>query len=221
MIAPGLPGGAASRRSRLRFRHALVWLLIGSLVYAIALAIVLALYPDPMDALAPVIGPSLYLTPVFGMPYLIASARQRGWGRRLVYFTLLLTAAHIVANELAWRNGVVNFPLEPGADAYVNGLITGAIGGSAGSVLAFAGLFAIRIAALTRSTRAIALAGIGVLTTLGAFGMAEGLALSHALELPLRPSRFIFWYECVHLPWQAAFAVFVAWLMRLGRPTGG
>ena len=72
-------GEAHARRRNVRFWHAFIWLLIGTLVYGLALAIALLLYPDPRDALAPVIGPSLYLTPLFGLPYLIASARQRGY----------------------------------------------------------------------------------------------------------------------------------------------
>jgi uncharacterized membrane protein YfcA len=210
-------GDAHARRRTVRFRHALVWLLVGSLVYAVALAIVMLLYPDPKDALAPVIGPSLYLTPFFGLPYLIASARQRGWGRRLVYFTVALTLAHMAANYLAWRHGVLDFPLEPDARQYARDLATGAIGGFAGAVLAFAALLALRMAPTNAATRSIAVLGVAALTGLAALGMAHGLAWSNALELPLQSSRFVFWYECVHLPWQAALAFFLAWLMRIGR----
>lgn len=206
-------GGAP--RGRVRFRHALIWLLVGSLIYAVALAIALVLYPDPKDALAPLIGPSLYLTPLFGLPYLVASARLRGWGLRLLYFLLLLPIAHCIANALAWRNGVANFPLEPSDADYTAEMVTGAIGGFAGATLGCALLFSARLAPLTPATRATALLGIGALTALGAFGMAQGLALSHALELPFRPSRFVFWYECVHLPWQAGFALLLALLMRM------
>jgi hypothetical protein len=96
-------GEAHARRRNVRFWHAFIWLLVGAIVYAVALALALLLYPDPKDALAPVVGPSLYLTPLFGLPYLLTSARQRGWLRRLFYFTVLLTFSHVVANNLAWR----------------------------------------------------------------------------------------------------------------------
>jgi hypothetical protein len=214
---PDSLGEAHARRRNVRFWHAFVWLLIGAVVYSVALAIVLLLYPDPRDALAPVIGPSLYLTPLFGLPYLVASARQRGWLRRLLYFTLVLTAAHVIANDLAWRHGVLTFPLEPDPSAHARDLFTGAIGGFAGAVLALAFLLSMRMAPRSRLTRSIALLGVAVLTVLGALGMAQGLAWSQALELPLRPARFVIWYLCVHLPWQAALAFFLAWLMRLGR----
>lgn len=215
MTATDPLGDAHARRRNVRFWHAFIWLLVGAIAYAVALAIALLLYPDPKDALAPVIGPSLYLTPLFGLPYLLASARQRGWLRRVFYFTILLGFAHIVANNLAWRYGVVNFPLEPDPSDYARDLATGAIGGFSGSALAFSLLIWTRLAPLTRATRAIAFLGIAVLTLLGALGMAQGLLMTQALEMPFKPSRFVFWFECVHLPWQAAFAFFAAWLMRL------
>jgi len=208
-------GHAHARRRNVRFWHAFIWLLVGAIVYAVALAFALMLYPDPKDALAPVVGPSLYLTPLFGLPYLIASARQRGWIRRLIYFTALLGYAHVVANNLAWRYGVVNFPLEPGPRDYFHFLATGAIGGLAGSALAFSFLVAIRLAPLTLGTRTIIFAGIAALTLLGALGMAQGLVMTQAWEMPFTPSRFVFWFLCVHLPWQIAFAFLAAWLMRL------
>lgn len=161
------------------------------------------------------IGPSLYLTPLFGLPFVLVSARQRGWFRRLGYFTLLLSFAHIVANDLAWGYGVAQFPLEPSPSDYLSYLATGAIGGFAGSVLAFTLLIWTRLAPLTPATRAIMLFGIVALTALGAAGMAYGLVMTDALTIPFKPSRFVFWFLSVHLPWQAAFAFFAAWLMRL------
>lgn len=208
-------GGAHGRRRNVRFWHAFIWLLVGSLTYSVALALALLLYPDPKDALAPVVGPSLYLTPLFGLPYLVASARQRGWLRRLFYFTILLTLAHVVANFLAWRYGVVNFPLEPGPGDYARNLATGAIGGLSGSALAFVFLLWTRLAPQTLGTRLIFIVGLAALTALGALGMAQGLALSDALEMPFKPSRFVFWFVCVHFPWQAVLALLLAWLMRL------
>ena len=215
MTAADPLGEAHARRRNVRFWHALIWLLVGAVAYAVALALALLLYPDPRDALAPVIGPSLYLTPLFGLPYLLTSARQRGWLRRIFYFTILLGFAHIVANRLAWAYGVATFPLEPDPGDYLIHLATGAIGGFAGSVLAFALLIWVRLAPLSPATRSIALLGIAVLTVLGALGMRYGLMMTQALEMPFKPSRFVFWFLCVHLPWQAAFAFFAAWLMRL------
>ena len=215
MTAADSLGEAHARRRNVRFWHAFIWLLIGAIVYSVALALALLLYPDPKDALAPVVGPSLYLTPLFGLPYLLVSVRQRGWLRRLFYFTVLLTFAHIVANDLAWGYGVAQFPLEPSPSDYWQYLATGAIGGFAGGVLAFAFLVWMRLTPLTRGTRAIVLAGIAVLTGLGGLGMAQGLAMTDALEMPFKPSRFVFWFLCVHLPWQVAFAFGAAWLMRL------
>lgn len=215
MTAADPLGEAHARRRNVRFWHAFIWLLIGTIVYAVALALALLLYPDPKDALAPVVGPSLYLTPLFGLPYLLVSARQRGWLRRVFYFTVLLPFAHIVANDLAWGYGVAHFPLEPSPDDYWQYLATGAIGGFVGGSLAFAFLIWMRLTPLTAGTRAIVFTGIAVLTILGALGMAQGLAMTDALAMPFKPSRFVFWFLCVHLPWQAAFAFGTAWLMRL------
>ncbi|MBB4839517.1 hypothetical protein HNP52_002586 [Sphingomonas kyeonggiensis] len=208
---------AHARRRNVRFWHAFVWLLVGAVTYAVALAVAVLLYPDPKDVLAPVIGPSLYLTPLFGMPYLFASARQRGWVRRVVYFSVVLTCAHVAANYLAWRHAMLSYSFEPGTQTWVRDLGTGAVGGFAGGVLALMLLVSLRLAPFTAASRAIILFGIAALTALGALGMAEGLQLTNALEYELRSSRFVFWFECVHLPWQACLAFFLAWLMRLGR----
>lgn len=208
---------AHARRRNVRFWHALVWLLVGAVIYAVALAIAILLYPDPKVVLAPVIGPSLYLTPLFGMPYLLASARQRGWKRRVFYFTAVLTFVHVVANYLAWRHASISFALEPDPQAYVADLGTGAVGGFAGGTLALMLLLPLRLAVFSLGSRAIILLGIAALTLLGALGMAEGLLLTGAHGYQLRSAGFVFWFACVHLPWQACLAFFLAWLMRLGR----
>ncbi|MDG2532292.1 hypothetical protein P6144_01410 [Sphingomonas sp. HITSZ_GF] len=205
----------------MRFRHAFVWLLVGAVVYAVALAFAILLYPDPKDILAPVIGPSLYLTPLFGLPYLFTSARQRGWFTRLIYFGAALPLAHVAANYLAWRHAVLSFSLEPDPQAYVRDLGAGAVGGCAGGALALMLLVPLRLTPLGTGTRAIILLGISALTLLGALGMAQGLLFTNALDYPLKSARFVFWFECVHLPWQACLAFFLAWLMWLGRRPAG
>jgi hypothetical protein len=207
---------AQARRRNVRFRHAFIWLLVGAVVYAVALALAILLYPDPKDILAPVIGPSLYLTPIFGMPYILASARQRGWVKRVLYFGAALPIAHVLANYLAWRHAVLSFSLEPDPQAYLRDLGTGSVGGFAGGALALMLLVTLRLAPLHAGSRAIILLGIAALTLLGALGMAQGLLFTNALEYPLKSARFIFWFECIHLPWQACLAFFLAWLMRLG-----
>jgi len=212
---------AQARRRNVRFRHAFIWLLVGAVVYAVALALAILLYPDPKDILAPVIGPSLYLTPIFGMPYILASARQRGWVKRVLYFGATLPIAHVLANYLAWRHAVLSFSLEPDPQAYVRDLGAGAVGGFAGGALALLLLVTLRLAPLHAGSRAIILLGIAALTVLGALGMAQGLLFTNALEYPLKSARFIFWFECIHLPWQACLAFFLAWLMRLPRPAAG
>ncbi|NYT39434.1 hypothetical protein HZY97_01575 [Sphingomonas sp. R-74633] len=210
-----------ARRRKVRFRHAFTWLLVGAVVYAVALALAILLYPDPKDVLAPVIGPSLYLTPLFGLPYLVASARQRGWFRRVLYFGAVLTFVHIVANYLAWRHASVSFALEPDPKAYVQDFGTGAVGGFAGGTLALMLLIPLRLAPLNAGSRAIILLGIGALTLLGGLGMAQGLLLTNAHGYQMKSAGFVFWFECVHLPWQICLAFFLAWLMRLGRRPAG
>lgn len=210
-----------ARRRNVRFRHALIWLLVGAVVYAVALALAVLLYPDPKDVLAPVIGPSVYLTSVFGLPYLFASARQRGWFTRVVYFGAALPLAHVAANYLAWRHAMLSFSFDPGPQAYLRDLGTGAVGGFAGGALALMLLVPLRLAPLNTGARAIILLGIAVLTLLGALGMAHGLLFTNALDYPLKSARFVFWFECIHLPWQACLAFFLAWLMRLGRRPAG
>lgn len=211
---------AQARRRHVRFRHALIWLLVGAVVYAVALALAILLYPDPKDVLAPVIGPSIYLTPLFGLPYILVSARQRGWFTRIVYFGAGLPVAHVAANYLAWRHAMLSFPLEPDPQAYVRDLGTGAVGGLAGGTLALMLLVPLRLVSLGAGSRAVILLGIVALTVLGALGMAQGLLFTNALEYPLQSARFVFWLESVHLPWHICLALFLAWLMRLGRRPG-
>ncbi|MEP9357406.1 hypothetical protein [Sphingomonas sp. KR3-1] len=206
-----------ARRRHVRFRHAFIWLLVGAVVYGVALAFAILLYPDPKDVLAPVIGPSLYLTPLFGLPYLFASVRQRGWVQRVVYFAAVLPLAHVVANYLAWRHALLSFSLEPDPQAYLRDLGTGAVGGFAGGALALVLLVPLRLVPLGAANRTIIALGIVALTALAALGMAQGLMFTNALDYPLRSARFVFWFECIHLPWQACLAFFLAWLMRVGR----
>ncbi|MFZ5747757.1 MAG: hypothetical protein ACOY45_08870 [Pseudomonadota bacterium] len=200
-------------RPPLGFFHTLRWLLVGAALYALLLAPAMLLNPD--EAIAPIVGPSIYLTPFFGLPHLMASVQRRGWKRRLLYFTLLLVPVHLLANYLAWRHGVETFHPERDGHEFGRNVATGAIGGFTGAALSFALLMLLRLAPRTRGALWVAGTGVAMLTVLAAASMAYGLSWTRALQGEIRIGQQILWYECVHLPWQALFAVFLAWLMRM------
>lgn len=153
-----------------------------------------------------------------------AHARRRNvrfWHAFVWLLVGVLPFAHVVANYLAWRHAMLNYSFEPGAQDWIRDLGSGAVGGFAGGVLALVLLVPLRLTPLTAASRAILLFGIAVLTVIGALGMAQGLLLTNALEYELKSSRFVFWFECVHVPWQACLAFFLAGLMRLGRRPSG
>ncbi len=202
--------GRLPRYRGLAFRRSLKWLLWGVAAYAVALMVAIA--ADPSAALLPIFGPSLYLTPLFGLPCVIATIHRPGRVRRLIYFMLLVPLAHVAANYVAWSHAMVNF--DPGAGAvYADNLKSGALGGVTGATLAFTFLFLARL--IPRPRAELATMGLATLalTAIGALGVANGLAWALALDDAARAAAII-WFECVHLPWQAAFAAALAWLMR-------
>ena len=199
-----------------RFSISLKCLLGGTLAYALLLLVMIA--ANPRDASLPIVGPSLYLTPVFGLPLVLRLAHRPGRLRRLVYFLLLLPLAHIAANYLAWAYAVPNFYQSDPNDVLLRNLATGAWGGLAGATFAFTLLYLTGLTARRRAELATMVLATIVLTILGALGMAQGLILSGETMDTHHTEPLILWFECVHLPWQIVFALALAWLMRPPRP---
>jgi hypothetical protein len=197
------------------FTITLKWLGAGTLLYAMLLLV--AMRGNPADATLPIIGPSLYLTPMFGLPYVLATLDMPGRTRRILYFLILLPLAHVAANYVAWRYAVYNFdPMDVDGDLHLD-LVTGALGGFTGSVLALALLKTVRLGAPHRSNLIGKIVAVILLTAVGAGGMAAGLLWTNALHDP-KVSHQIIWYETVHFPWQLAFALLLAAIMHKPRP---
>ena len=117
------------------FWRTLKWLGAGALLYALLLLVAMA--GSSNDTTWLIVGPSLYLTPVFGLPYVVASFDLPGRTRRLVYFLLCVPLAYAGAKYLTLNYATEHFDLfEPGRDLKVD-LIAGALGGLAGAALAF------------------------------------------------------------------------------------
>jgi hypothetical protein len=199
-----------------RFAISLKWLLGGALAYALLLLVMIA--ANPRDASLPIVGPSLYLTPVFGLPLVLRLAHWPGRLRRLIYFLLLLPLAHIAANYAAWAYAVPNFYRSDPSEVLLRNLVTGACGGLTGATFAFTLLYLSGLTARRRAELATMCLATLVLTVIGALGMAQGLILSGETMDTHRTEPLILWFECVHLPWQIAFALALAWLMRPPRP---
>jgi hypothetical protein len=200
----------------LPFRISLKWLGAGVLVYALLLMVAIA--GNPQDAMLPIFGPSLYLTPMFGLPLLFVTVHRPGRARRLVYFLALLPLIHIAANYLAWSHAVANHtPFDASGD-FERNLIAGALGGFTGAALSFSALHLIGLTARRRAELAPILLATLALTALAAAGMALGLQWTDATrDARHEAGRLIIWYEAVHLPWQLVFALALAWLMRRPR----
>lgn len=208
---PDSPGIAIKRPRRFRFLSDFGWLALGACLYVLALAVAVSLDPD--EARFPVIGPSLWLTPVFGLPYILASFPRRGRLRRVLFFVVLLTAVHVIANYIAYVRRMQDYYLLSIADELRSNAASGAWGGVTGAVLAFTTLYVLRLTPDTRWRLPIMMLGTVALTVTGAAGMALGLQWSEALAHPHETRRLILWFATVHLPWQLVFALFLAWLM--------
>lgn len=195
-----------------RFAVSIKWLVGGALAYALLLLVMIA--ANPLQASWPIVGPSLYLTPVLGLPLVLRLAHRPGRLRRLVYFMVLLPVAHIAANYLAWSYAVPDF-YRPDPDAVLlRNLATGAWGGLAGATFSFTLLYLTGLTARRRAELATMILATIALTVIGALGMAQGLILSGETMITHRTEPLIIWFECVHLPWQLVFALALAWLMR-------
>ncbi|MCW3848438.1 hypothetical protein OF829_14445 [Sphingomonas sp. LB-2] len=213
MAAPAREGWLLPYRG-IRFSTAFRWLLGGVLLYALLLLVAIKGRPD--DIISPFIGPSFYLTPTFGLPFVLRTLHRPGRLRRLVYFLLIVPAVHMAAIYLAFYHLMSNFdPIDTGG-TFFRALASGAWGGVTGAVLAFAGLFVVRLAPRRRAELAAMSFFTLLLGAIGAAGLGQAvlfagpdlIAASHDSE------RLIIGFESVHLSWQAAFAFALAWLMR-------
>lgn len=189
------------------------WLVTGALAYALLLMVLVAGNPDDARRL-PFLGPSFYLTPVFGLPYVLATVGRPGRTRRLIYFLLLLPLVHMAAIYIAWDHGLSNYSFEPGQEA-AHLLKSGAFGGVTGAVLAFTLLWMTGLTARPRTELVTMGFAAIVLGAVGAAAMMQAVRVSGGLATSLHASEpTIIGFELVHLPWQLVFAIALSWLMR-------
>lgn len=198
------------------FGRTLKWLAAGALLYALLLLVAMA--GSRNDTTWLIVGPSLYLTPVFGLPYVVASFDLPGRTRRLLYFLLCVPLAYAGAKYLTLNYATEHFDLfEPGRDLRLD-LMAGGLGGLAGAAFAFALLAVVGLVPRRRSSTLILCLGALLLSATGAAGMAAGLYWTDALlEGARHSSRVIIWYEVLHFPWQLLFALLLAFAMRRKR----
>lgn len=189
------------------------WLGAGAIVYALLLLVAIRGRPD--DALLlPFLGPSFYLTPAFGLPYVVATVHRPGRTRRLLYFFVLLPLVHMAAIYVAWDYGVSRYGFDPGAETGAL-LRSGAFGGATGAVLAFLLLHLIGLAPSRRAELAAMGLATVALTLIGAAGIAQGARFAGgAVRAAHDPGLLIIGFESVHFPWQIVFTIALAWLMR-------
>lgn len=198
----------------IRFWLSFKWLVAGALLYALLLLVMIKAAPD--DVISPFIGPSFYLTPLFGLPYVLRTVHRPGRMRRLIYFMLLLPAVHMAAIYIAFFHFMTTYDPIDATRTFASTLASGAWGGVTGAVFGFTALYVVRLAPRRRAE----LAAMGFFTLLlgavGAVGMGQAMLFAgpdHA-SAARDAERLIIGFESVHLSWQAAFAFALAWLMR-------
>lgn len=194
-----------------RFSISLKWLLAGALIYALLLLVFIT--ANPSEAAYPIVGPSLYLTPVFGLPLVLRLMHRPGRIRRLIYFMLLLPIAHVAANFLAW-SVALDHVFRPGTDMLKVHLLTGAWGGVTGATFAFTFLYLTRLTARRQAELLTMGVATIALTVIGALGVTQGMVFAGDTPDTQDREALILWFETIHLPWQIVFAVALAWLMR-------
>lgn len=214
--APVSVSGRSAGFEGVAFGRTFKWLAAGALLYALLLLVAMA--GSRNDTTWLIVGPSLYLTPLFGLPYVVASFDLPGRTRRLVYFLLCVPLAYAGAKYLTLNYATEHFDLfEPGRDLRAD-LIAGALGGLAGAAFAFALLALVGLVPRRRSSTPVLCLGALLLSAAGAAGMAAGLYWTDALlDAGRHASRIIIWYEVLHFPWQLLFALLLAFTMRRKR----
>ena len=198
----------------IRFWLSFKWLIAGALHYALLLLVMIKAAPD--DIITPFIGPSFYLTPLFGLPYVLRTVHRPGRLRRLIYFMLLLPAAHMAAIYIAFFHLMTRYDPIDATRTFASALASGAWGGVTGAVFAFTALHLVRLAPRRRAE----LVAMGFFTVLlgavGAAGMGQAVLFAGPdyASAARDTERLIIGFESVHLSWQAVFAFALAWLMR-------
>ena len=166
-------------------------LALGALVYVIALTVMFRAGPQDMSLFG--ITPLAYLTPFFGLAYVVT---RRLGVLDILYFLIALPLVHEVAIRLASRVPGWIAGRDSGAELL---LAAGAVGGAVGAMLSFALLAAIRESARSRTARRAAISGTVALAALGAIGVFVMFS-DWARD---------FGYVLLYLPWQLTFAYFL------------
>lgn len=195
------------------------WLIGGALLYSLVLLVMMKARPD--ETIVPFLGPSFYLTPLFGLPLVLRTIHRPGRLRRLIYFLVLLPAVHMGAIYLAYFHALSTFDPIAGQGGYSLALVSGAWGGAAGSMAGFIALLLVRLAP-RRRPELVAMGFFAILlTVLGAAVLGQALLISGGDAAAVHDSeRVILALEIIHLPWQVAFAFALAWLMRSPHASG-
>lgn len=173
------------------------WLVLGHILYAVALYIVLAANLEMGN---------IWITPLFALPLVLLGPKDRVWIRALVLL-VGFSGIHYLATILAadsYEPAISVAARRAGTSPLVPGLVGGAVG-AAGS-LALCALF--RLTRRDKATLTLGLAGIVLLAivgSLGVYGMLRGFGGAVG---PIGP------FLVLYTPWQIAFAYVLAKLLR-------
>ncbi|MGQ0659583.1 hypothetical protein [Sphingosinicella sp.] len=175
----GLSSGAA---------RAFMWLVAGHFLYVAGLAVVIN---------ANVERGNIWITPLFGIVWLLASAKGRFWARALLVI-VAFTAIHYLAVEAAIQS-------YSGESTWVAGAVGGAVGSAASLILG------ILLGLLRRDSQALTLAAIGTLLLIlvGSFGVHMYLSAT-----PAGREGGLLDLLWIYTPWQVSFAYVLAKLLK-------
>jgi hypothetical protein len=169
----------------------------GAFLYSLALVAFAFMDIPDWRILGVTISPFIYLTPLFGLPYVLIS---RPGAMRIVYFLLFVPIVHNLAITCAAQVAGENL-FEP-AD-----VVGGAVGGLVGAAASFAILALISRSARTLPALKTALAGTLLLAAIGAVGLHLAFQLDENLS-----------FVILYLPWQLVFALCLGRMLESSTP---
>jgi hypothetical protein len=168
-------------------------LLGGAFLYSLAFVALSAIDIPELRIVGTNISPFIYLTPLFGLPYLLVG---RPGPMRIFYFLILVPIVHDLAITAA-ISVAANNAVKP-ADIF-----GGAVGGLVGAALSFAMLMVTSPSARTSAALKTALGGTILLCAIGAVGLHFSFVRDDDLS-----------FIILYLPWQLVFALCLGRMLR-------
>jgi hypothetical protein len=160
---------------------------------------------------------AVLLTPLFGLPFLLAVARRHIF--LWLYFVVLLAIVHAVAVFAGFWAGAAIYAADDDGSLMTFGL--GALCGAIGGLGAFAALLPWRAVPKTRAALTTTLAGAAALAAIGGlstFSLGYAMQILPGDHQQMTPLDVAFAQVWIHLFWQIAFAWLLAFVLTRPAP---